>query len=209
MNTDQIRINEQSSIRIAGSGIIYADPFHIKEEPHDADMICLTHEHFDHFDPESIEKIRKEDTVFAAPSSMQKELEKLVQKEKIRLLLPGDSFSESFCSVGTLPSYNRMKPFHPKHSKNLGYLITMDGIRYYIAGDTDNVKELQHISCDIALIPIGGTYTMNAKEAASLANSIHPDTVIPTHYGTVVGKKEDAAVFRDLVEADIEVVIKL
>ena len=108
-----------------------------------------------------------------------------------------------------VPAFNKLKPFHPKRNQWVGYILTMNGIRYYVAGDTDALKELSSLRCDVALVPIGGTYTMTAKEAAGLINEMKPSAVIPTHYGSIVGKKEDADEFRSLVNEDIPVVTKL
>ncbi len=209
MNTEQIRINTHSSIRIEGSRTVYFDPFQIKEDPHDADVVCITHEHFDHFDPESIEKIRKADTVFICPAGMKKKLESMADEEHCRLIQPGGEIVMGDMIVTGMPAYNKLKPFHPKHNKWLGYLLEMDGIRYYIAGDTDALSELQGIRCSIALVPVGGTYTMTAKEAAALVNKMRPDTAIPTHYGSIVGSMEDADTFRKLVDPAVEVITKI
>ena len=209
MNTEQIRINTHSSIRIEGSRTVYFDPFQIKEDPHDADVVCITHEHFDHFDPESIEKIRKADTVFICPAGMKKKLESMADEEHCRLLQPGGETVIGDMIVTGIPAYNRLKPFHPKHNKWLGYLMEMDGIRYYIARDTDALTELQDIRCSIALVPIGGTYTMTAKDAAALVNKMRPDAAIPTHYGSIVGNEADADTFRKLVDPAVEVITKI
>lgn len=209
MTAEQIQVNTHSSIRIGGSKVVYFDPFKIGAETHDADVICLTHAHFDHFDPESIEKIRKEQTIYVAPVSMAGELASFAGEDQIHLLTPGMELALDALVIRTVPAYNKVKPFHPKRSKLLGYLLEMDGTIYYIAGDTDAVKDLYDIRCDIALVPIGGTYTMTAEEAAGLINRIRPKAVIPTHYGSVVGKKEDANAFASAVDGDIEVVIRL
>ena len=209
MNTEQIRINTHSSIRIEGSRTVYFDPFQVKENPHDADVVCITHDHHDHFDPDSIEKIRKADTVFICPAGMKKELKSMADEEHCRLIQPGGEIVMGDMIVIGMPAYNKLKPFHPKHNKWLGYLLEMDGIRYYIAGDTDALSELQGIQCHIALVPIGGTYTMTAKEAAALVNKMRPDAAIPTHYGSIVGSMEDADTFRKLVDPAIEVITKI
>ena len=101
------------------------------------------------------------------------------------------------------------KPFHPKRNGWCGYVVTMDGIHYYVAGDTDAVNELSSVKCDVAMVPIGGTYTMNAKDAAKLINQIRPEVVIPTHYGSIVGKSEDADTFRKFVDQAIVVETRL
>ena len=209
MSYDQIQVNTQSSIRIEGSKVVYFDPFKISEAPHDADLICITHEHYDHFDPVSILKICKEDTELVAPASMKTELGVLKGERKVHLLVPGDRAEAAGVVVTAVPAYNKLKPFHPKRKGWLGYVLEMDGARYYVAGDTDALKELQEIRCDVALVPIGGKFTMNAKEAAELVNRIKPAAAVPTHYGSIVGKPRDAEDFRKTVDQEIEVVVKL
>ena len=209
MDYQQIQVNTQNSIRIDGSRVVYFDPFQINTEPHDADLICITHAHYDHFDPASIEKVCNGNTELAAPASMAKELGKLGWKGKLHLFAPEEHLETSGLSITAVPAYNKLKPFHPKHNGWIGYLLEMDGILYYVAGDTDALKALQEIKCDIALVPIGGKFTMNAKDAAGLINQIKPAAAIPTHYGSIVGSPKDADTFRKLVDRNIEVVIKL
>ncbi len=209
MDVKNISINTHSSIRIAGSKVLYFDPFQITEETHDADIILITHSHYDHLDPESINRISRESTIFVAPASIEQEMRKVIKDAPLILLTPGDSRDIDGISVQAIPAYNRLKPFHPKHNGWVGYIVTMDGVQYYVAGDTDAIGELSSVNCDIALVPIGGTYTMNAKEAAKLINKIRPQVVIPTHYGSVVGKKEDAESFKRNVDQGIHVELKL
>ena len=209
MNTANITVNTQSSIRIAGSKILYFDPFRITDEPHDADIIFITHSHHDHLDPESIDKIARENTVFVAPSSMGQEMRKVVGDAELLLMMPESTKDLSGVSIRAVPAYNRLKPFHPKRYGWNGYVVSMDGVRYYVSGDTDAIRELSSITCDVALVPIGGTYTMTAKEAAKLVNEIRPAVVIPTHYGSIVGKPEDARAFRKYVDQAIVVETRL
>lgn len=209
MNTANISVNTQSSIRIGGSAVLYFDPFQIKGETHDADIIFITHDHYDHFDPDSIRKIRKEGTVIAAPSGMKQELQKAAGDCALVLMAPGDEQIISGIQIQAVPAYNRLKPFHPKRNGWIGYNVLMDGVRYYVAGDTDAVRELSSVECDVAMVPIGGTYTMTAKEAAKLINEIRPQVAIPTHYGSIVGKPEDGDVFRKYVDPEITVETRL
>ncbi|MEE3462070.1 MAG: MBL fold metallo-hydrolase [Lachnospiraceae bacterium] len=209
MNGDQISVNTQSSIRIAGNKILYFDPFKISAESHDADFIFITHAHYDHLDPGSIGKVMKDDTVFVFPETMKKDLLQFTVRNKGMALKAGDKANIDSLRIHAVPAYNKLKPFHPKRNGWLGYVVTMDETTYYVAGDTDNVKELQDISCDIAFVPIGGTFTMNPKEAAELVNAMRPGEVIPIHYGSIVGTKEDAESFLKLVDKDIQVLIKL
>ena len=189
---DSITVNEQSSIRIGREKVIYFDPFRLPEAPHDADVIFITHAHYDHFSPEDIDRIRKSDTVFLIPASMKSDLSKLgANGSRVVALVPGESKEVCGIPVETVPAYNRTKPFHPKKNGWLGYIITVGGVRIYVAGDTDATEETQGVKCGVALLPIGGTYTMNAKEARELALKLAPSAVIPTHYGTVVGSFSD------------------
>lgn len=209
MNTANISVNTQSSIRIGGSAELYFDPFQIKGETHDADIIFITHDHYDHFDPDSIRKIRKEGTVIAAPSGMKQELQKAAGDCALVLMAPGNEQNIGSIKIQAVPAYNRLKPFHPKRNGWVGYNVLMDGVRYYVAGDTDAVRELSSVECDVAMVPIGGTYTMTAKEAAKLINEIRPQVAIPTHYGSIVGKPEDGDVFRKYVDPEITVETRL
>lgn len=207
--TDKITVNTQSSIRIdAGKSIIYIDPFGISGNPHDADIVLITHEHFDHFSPDDIGKVRKADTVFAAPKSMNGKLAGAGINKAV-LMKPGDSAEICSIPLEAVPAYNIMKPFHPKSNGWLGYIVTVGGKRIYAAGDTDAVREVKAVKCDIALVPIGGTYTMDCKEAAALVNAIRPETAIPIHYGSIVGSYIDGEKFTELVDSSINVVIKL
>ncbi len=207
--TDRITINTQSSIRIdCNDLIVRIDPFRISGEPHDADIILITHAHYDHFSPEDIRKVSKSDTVIAAPKSMKKELNEAGITDAI-LLGANDSAEIRGISVETVRAYNQSKAFHPKSNNWLGYVVTVLGNRIYAAGDTDAVREAKAVKCDIALVPVGGTYTMDAKEAAELVNAIKPETAIPIHYGSIVGTRSDGEEFAKLVDKDIKVVTLL
>lgn len=205
---NKIIINAQSSIRIGAEKVIYFDPFKIESVRHDADLIFITHEHSDHFSLEDIRKVQKPDTVMIAPRSMEKKLQK-AGFSKILLLEPDEKTTVQDIPVETVPAYNLIKPFHPKKNGWLGYIITLEDQRIYISGDTDATPEAKAVSCDIALIPIGGTFTMNPSKAADYINELHPKTVIPTHYGTIVGNPGDGETFRQLIQSDIEVILKL
>jgi L-ascorbate metabolism protein UlaG (beta-lactamase superfamily) len=140
---------------------------------------------------------------------MDQELRKVVGDAELILMPVGGSMEIAGISVQSVPAYNRLKPFHPKRNGWIGYVVTMDGVRYYAAGDTDAVSDLKSVTCDVALVPIGGTYTMSAKEAAKLVNEIHPLVAIPIHYGSIVGKPADADIFRKHVNPEIQVETRL
>lgn len=207
---DKIEVPTHSSIRIKGEQVVYVDPFQIEGTPQDADVILVTHDHYDHFSLEDIRKIINRNTVLVAPEGMQKQSEKTgLPKEQILSVLPGAQLIVKDIPIETVPAYNRHKVFHPKRKNWLGYILTIEGTRCYIAGDTDRTPESQNVVCDIALVPIGGTYTMNATEAAALVNEIKPQVAIPIHYGNIVGTKKDADVFKAAVDENIRIVIAI
>lgn len=204
---DYITINEHSSIRIDEGKIIYSDPYNISGNPHDADIILITHSHFDHYSPDDIRKVMKSDTVIVCPSSMNKpnELDLTVKQ-----VTAGDSFETLGIKFETVPAYNIGKPFHPKSNGWLGYIIvSSEHGRIYIAGDTDITPDNQKVNCEIALVPTGGTFTTDASQAAELVNTIRPKYAIPIHYGTVAGTPTDGEKFRKAVNSNIKVIIKL
>lgn len=214
MDLSNITVNKQSSIRIAGSKVLYFDAFQIEEERHDADYIFVTHEHFDHFDPDSIARVMKDDSVIIAPESMKKKLLNELKVDEIRCVfcIPKTKQELEQITVEAVPAYNNLKPFHTKGSKWLGYVVKMDGSSYYIAGDTDVNADNKNIKCDVAIIPIGGHFTMDKKQAAEFICNIKPKAAVPTHYGDIVGNSADGAEFKAIVEdrdKDIQVEVKL
>ena len=208
---DRIEVFTQSSIRISDRiGTIYLDPFEIKDETHDADYILITHPHYDHFSLQDIMKVVKDSTVLVVPESMLEEARELSPNVKeIVTVTPGIYKEIAGLEIETIPAYNNLKPFHPRRAEWVGYILLLDGKRVFIAGDTGLTKENRQVKCDIALVPIGGTYTMDAKKAAELINIIRPEVAIPTHYGSVVGKPQDAKVFAGLVKPPVKVVEKI
>ncbi len=208
--TDKISINAHSSIRIDGEPVIYIDPFMIEEAANDADVIFITHDHHDHFSPEDIAKVRKDDTVFVVPESCVKSAKDAgISGENLKTMREGDVLEVRGISVLAVAAYNLRKQFHPKRNGWLGYVLTIDDVRVYIAGDTDVTPEAKKVSCDIAMVPVGGTYTTDPAEAAALVNEIKPETAIPTHYGSIVGDLNDDSRFMEKVDPDIWVALKL
>ncbi len=214
MDLSNITVNTQSSIRIAGSKVLYFDVIGMKEEPHDADVIFLTHEHFDHFEPVSMGKVKNEETVLAAPVSMKKKVlsESGFLEEYCRFYEPRTEHQLDTLMIRTVPAYNKLKPFHTKGKNWQGYLVKMDGISYYVAGDTDVNPDMEEVQCDVALIPVGGHFTMDKKQAAEYILKMKPKAVIPTHYGSGVGSAADGMDFKAYIEerdAGIQVELKL
>ena len=203
---ENIEINCHSSIKISKGKTIYIDPFKIEKDNHNADIILITHDHYDHYSPEDIEKIDKQETIIVSPKTV-KALSKMMN---VVLVEPNNTYEVKNIKIETIASYNINKQFHPKENEWVGYIIEIQETRYYIAGDTDITPENKQIKCDIAFLPVGGTYTMTAEEGAELANTIKPKIAIPTHYGSVVGNREDGESFKKLLNSDIqcEILIK-
>ena len=200
-----IVVNVQSSIRIKGSKTLYFDPWQIEGEPHDGDYAFVTHEHYDHFSPEDICKALKFDGYLVIPESMEGMVGAVstIPASHVVTVKPGEKREIARLMVEAYPAYNLSKPFHIRRNGWLGYLVTMDAEKFYVAGDTDAIPEIADIKCDAAFLPIGGTYTMDAAEAAKLTERIHPKVVIPTHYGSVVGSPVDGDLFRGMIPPDI------
>lgn len=194
-----------NSIKFSKGEIIYFDPFKIEKNFNDADIIFITHDHYDHYSEEDIDKVKKQDTIIIAPEDLlTKLLKKGFEKHNIILVKPNENYSVKGIKFSTIPAYNVNKLFHPKKNEWVGYLLNLEGVIYYIAGDTDITEENRKVKCDVAFVPVGGTFTMDYKEAAELINEIKPKIVVPTHYGSIVGEKEDGANFSKLVDSEIK-----
>lgn len=209
--TENIRVLTHSSIRIqSGDTVLYVDPYKVSGRPQDADYVFITHDHFDHFSPEDIEKVSCDKTVLVVPEKMRdKVLQEADETRGIIPVKPDSPYDINGFSFETVPAYNRLKPFHPKTAGWVGYIFCLDGKRIYVAGDTDATPDAKKVRCDVALVPVGGTYTMNASQAAELVNTIRPAAAIPTHYGSVAGSAADAESFREKVDPTVHVEIKM
>ncbi|MBE5863266.1 MAG: MBL fold metallo-hydrolase [Lachnospiraceae bacterium] len=209
--TENIQVFIQNSIRIeTAQGAIYVDPFQMKETPKDAAFVCVTHDHYDHFSADDIAKVACESTVLIVPEKMEKKAREVAgMVSKIITVKPGESYAVDGLSFETVASYNLLKPFHPKSAEWVGYVFLVDGKRIYVAGDTDATKEAKAVKCDVALIPIGGTYTMDPKKAAELINEMQPAVAIPVHYGNLVGKPSYGEEFAALVKEPTKVEFKI
>jgi L-ascorbate metabolism protein UlaG (beta-lactamase superfamily) len=190
------------TFKIVGEKVIYTDPFQIAQ-PDKADIILITHEHYDHFSPEDIKKILDPDTVLVLPKDCAGKI-----KAKEIVVKPGDKITVEGIEIEAVPSYNTNKKFHPKEKGWVGYIFKISGKRFYIAGDTDYIPEMKTFKdIDIALLPVSGTYVMDAREAVQAALDINPKIAIPMHYGSIVGSESDAKYFADALKGKIEVVI--
>ena len=192
---ENIQVLYHSSIKINRDKVIYIDPFKIDNEYHDADIIYITHSHFDHYSEEDIGKIIKENTKLIVTEDLESKVLEKVKKENVICVQPEKNYFVDGINFETIPAYNTNKQFHPKANNWVGYIIDLNGIKYYFAGDTDITEENKKVKCDVAFVPVGGTYTMTAREAAELVDIIKPKIAVPIHYGSVVGTTKDAEDF--------------
>ena len=201
---ENVEVLNHSSIRINKEKIIYIDPFKINKNYNDADIIFITHDHYDHYSEEDIDKVIGENTTIVIPEELlTKLLKKGIQKSTIITVEPNKEYMIQGIKFETIPAYNTNKAFHPKKNEWVGYVIEIQGSKYYIAGDTDITEENRKVKCDVAFVPVGGTYTMDFKEAAQLINEIQPKIAVPIHYGSVVGTEQDAIDFIRLLHPNI------
>ena len=187
--------------RIDGVKTVYIDPFKISGGPK-ADVILISHEHFDHCSPEDVAKIQQAGTVIITEKDSAKKL-----KGDVRVVKPGESVTLDEVKVEAVPSYNTDKDFHPKKNGWLGFVVEMEGVRVYHAGDADFIPEMKDLKVDIALLPVSGTYVMTSEQAVKAALAIKPKLAIPMHYGAIVGEEADAVRFKRALEGKVEVLI--
>jgi len=180
-----------ASFRIAGAdGVAYIDPWKLADAPHDADVIVVSHSHFDHCSPDDVKKVSKADTAVIAPADT------IARLGARNAVAPGESVTIKDITVETVAAYNVNKAFHPRGNNWLGVVITIDGKRIYYAGDTDLIPEMSDLAdIDLALLPVGGTYTLNAAEAVKACSAIGCKHAVPYHWGDIVGTADDARKF--------------
>jgi L-ascorbate metabolism protein UlaG (beta-lactamase superfamily) len=178
------------------SGTLYIDPWKVSPKSPKADIILLTHEHYDHYSPDDLRLLKGESTRVIAP---------VRTPETTDLMAPGDRLSIGNIAVEAVAAYNISKAFHPRGNSWLGYVVEACGKRIYHAGDTDRVPEMRGLTVDVALLPVGGTYTMDAREAAMAAGDLKAGEAIPIHFGDIVGTRKDAETFARSCTAPVRI----
>ena len=184
----------------SGSDVIYIDPWKLKDAPHDATIVLVSHSHYDHYSAEDIARVSGMTTKFISAEDV------IQQQGKGQTLKPGQSIDINGVKITGVPAYNITKRFHPRSNNWLGFVIEIAGKRIYYAGDTDATDEMKALkNIDLALLPAGGTYTMNAAEAADATKQFKPKQAIPYHWGDIVGSQADADNFKKLAGCKVTV----
>lgn len=193
------------SFLLEGPPIVYFDPWRLGKGLPTADLIFVSHEHGDHCSPQDVQLVSGPHTVIVANETAAQKL-----SGNVRVMRPGDEWVMGEVTVKAVPAYNITKfrspglPFHPQPALHNGYVVLMGGERIYFAGDTDHIPEMADIECDVALLPVSGTYVMTAEEAAQAAQAIKPQVAVPMHYGAgVVGTASDAERFATLYGGEV------
>ncbi len=191
------------AFRVEGPPIVYIDPWRLPDDLPLADIILITHDHYDHCSPEDVDKILAPDTILVAPHRAMDKLRDIPAEKKV--VQAGDRLTLGHLRLEVVPAYNINKKFHPRRAGHVGYILTLHGVRVYHAGDTDFIPEMERIRCDVALLPVSGTYVMDAKEAAQAAAVLQPRLVIPMHYGAIVGSRKDAERLARLTDIPVRI----
>jgi L-ascorbate metabolism protein UlaG (beta-lactamase superfamily) len=195
------------TFRLDGSSTVYIDPWKLPAGAVPADLILVTHDHYDHFSVADIARIGSAATTLIGPAVVTAQASGVTTVT----LAPGETTIVGGVSVTAVPAYNLDKfrapgePYHPREAGYLGYVVEMDGLRIYHAGDTDATSEMSDVRCDVALLPVGGTYTMTAEEAAEACDALGASAAVPMHFADIVGTRADAERFRELCRIPVTI----
>jgi len=185
---------------VDGGTVIYIDPWQLSKAEHDATLILVSHTHYDHYSAEDVAKATGPDSELIGPRDV------IIAEGNGRIIKPGQIIELGAVKVTAVASYNPNKQFHPKANNWLGFVVEIEGTRIYYAGDTDITDEMKDLTnIDVALLPVGGTYTMGVEEAVTAVEHMKPKRAIPCHWGEIVGSHSDAERFADAAECEVEV----
>jgi L-ascorbate metabolism protein UlaG (beta-lactamase superfamily) len=193
------------SFRLDGPPVIYFDPYKLRGKLPKGDVVLVSHEHYDHCSPDDVKQVRGPNTVVLAGGTAAQNL------RGARAVKPGDRLTVAGLQIEAVRAYNVNKfrspgvPFHPREAEHVGYIVTVDGVRVYFAGDTDHIPEMADLDCDVALLPVSGTYVMTVEEAAEAARTIQPQIVVPMHYGSGIGTADDGQRLTELYDGEVAV----
>lgn len=182
---------KQAAVRWDGDLVVHIDPWGVPDGEPKADLILVTHAHFDHYSQEDMDRVTKDGTIIVAPEDVATEC---LTTGDVRGVKPGQTIEAAGLQISAVPAYNHhpdRKDFHPRENNWVGYVLDLGGTRTYLAGDTDHIPEMADIRADVAFVPIGGTYTMDVSEAAGAIKEIAPRIAVPYHFGFVVGSRSD------------------
>ncbi len=204
MMTDKLHWLGHDCFRVDGPPVVYTDPFQLEGELPPADILLLTHDHFDHLSEPDAAKVMTSATTVIGPAEVAAKA-----TFPVEVIAVGETKTVKGATITAVPAYNTDKAFHPKADGKVGFVFKVGGVTYYHAGDTDVIPEMNGLAPDVALLPVSGTYVMTAEEAATAARAIKPKVVVPMHYGAIVGGEGDARRFAALLAGSgIEVVVK-
>lgn len=194
-----------AGFKLKNEAVVYLDPYLLPSDPEKADIILISHDHYDHCDSDKVRQLTKEGTVIVTTSACAAKLE-----GDIKVVNVGDEVTVENIAIKAVPAYNIGKPYHSRGS-GVGYVFRLGGKNVYYGGDTDHIPEMEELGeIDIALLPIGGTYTMDVNEAAEAVGVIKPKVVIPMHYNYVSGTGADTEEFKELVaEEDPQIKVEI